>query len=430
MLIYTAMRRVVITGIGALTPLGNNMNETWDAMTLCRSGVSAVDRFDTDGLPSRIAGQLSGFSPDDYLPRKDIQRLDPFVHYAFAAACGAAVDACLINEEVALSTGVFTCEDPFSCIMPLGSAAIVIGSSRGGISSIERAVENDVRRGGRFSPYLMSASTTSMAASYISKRFGMRGATLGISTACASGSDAVGIAFRMIRDGHTDIVMAGGADAPLCRLALGGYGSSGALSRRNDEPEKASRPFDRDRDGFVLSEGACVLVLEELDRAQERNAIIYAEIIGYGISSDAYHQTRPDAVGETMAMESALRDAGVATDEVGYINAHATSTPLGDLAEAQAIRQVFGPGGRDIPVSACKSMTGHMLGAAGALEAAVTALTLKRGIIVPTINLDNPDPACELNVVRAMTFGNIDVAVTNSFGFGGVNSVLVLKRFV
>lgn len=424
------MRRVVITGIGALTPLGNNMNETWDAMTLCRSGVSAVDRFDTDGLPSRIAGQLSGFSPDDYLSKKDIKRLDPFVHYAFAAACSAAVDACLINDEVVLSTGIFRCEDPFSCIMPLGSAAIVIGSSRGGISSIERAVENDVRRGGRFSPYLMSASTASMAASYISRRFGMKGATLGISTACASGSDAVGVAFRMIRDGHTDIVMAGGADAPLCRLALGGYGSSGALSRRNDEPERASRPFDRERDGFVLSEGASVLVLEELSRAQERNAIIYAEIAGYGSSSDAYHETRPDSAGEAMAIESALKDAGAAPDDVGYINAHATSTPLGDFAEAQAIRQVFGTRSRDIPVSACKSMVGHMLGAAGALEAAVTALTLKRGLIVPTINIDNPDPACELNVIRRVSFSDIDIAVTNSFGFGGVNSVLVLKRFV
>lgn len=233
----------------------------------------------------------------------------------------------------------------------------------------------------------------------------------------------------MIQRGEISIAVAGGAEAPVCRLAVGGYGASGALSRRNEEPEKSSRPFDRDRDGFVIAEGACVLVLEELDHALNRNAIIYAELAGYGTSSDAYHQTRPDSMGEAAAIHKALHDANAVIDEVDYINAHATSTPIGDLAETAAIKQVFGGRTPDIHVSSCKSSLGHMLGAAGAFEAAITALSIKRGIITPTINLDNPDPECCLNVVTSLLFQDIHVAVSNSFGFGGINAVLVLRKF-
>jgi 3-oxoacyl-[acyl-carrier-protein] synthase II len=250
-----------------------------------------------------------------------------------------------------------------------------------------------------------------------------------MSTACASGANAIGEAVRLIRNTEIDLVLAGGAEAPICKLAIGGYGAAGALSRRNDEPEKASRPFDRDRDGFVIAEGAGILVLEELNHALERGAKIYAEIVGYGTSSDAFHQTKPDSNGEAIAIEKALKEAKVSIDEVDYINAHATSTALGDVAEAQAIKKVFGNRAHNIPVSASKSMLGHMLGGAGAVEAAITAISIKRETILPTINLENPDPDCDLNHVTSTIKKDINIAISNSFGFGGVNAVLVFKKF-
>ena len=268
-----------------------------------------------------------------------------------------------------------------------------------------------------------------MASSYVSMRFGLRGPSLGISTACASGANALGEAFRMIRNGDLTIAIAGGAEAPLCRIAVGGYAASGALSRKNERPEQASRPFDRDRDGFVIAEGACILVLEELGHAVKRNAIIYGELIGYGTSCDAFHQTKPDSDGEALAIKKALEDAHVASEDVEFINAHGTSTPLGDKAEAEAIRIVFGRRTGDIYVSSCKSTLGHMLGAAGAMEAAITALSVKRGIIPPTANHETPDPECNLNIVTSTMFRDIHVALSSSFGFGGVNAVLVLKKF-
>lgn len=414
------MKRVVITGVGAVTPLGEDINSTWNNITLQRSGISQITKFDASSLQSRIAGELEDFDPEEYLPKKDILRFDPFIHYAAAAASMAVEDAGL--------------QPPLGTVggrgeMPYLPAGVIIGSSRGGITSMDRALDSHITGGRPFSPYLMSASTISMASSYVSMRLGSNGLSLGISTACASGTNAVGEAFRMIQRGEISIAVAGGAEAPVCRLAVGGYGASGALSRRNEEPEKSSRPFDRDRDGFVIAEGACVLVLEELDHALNRNAIIYAELAGYGTSSDAYHQTRPDSMGEAAAIHKALHDANAVIDEVDYINAHATSTPIGDLAETAAIKQVFGGRTPDIHVSSCKSSLGHMLGAAGAFEAAITALSIKRGIITPTINLDNPDPECCLNVVTSLLFQDIHVAVSNSFGFGGINAVLVLRKF-
>ncbi len=410
------MRRVVITGIGAVTPLGNDINSTWDNIALKRSGISQITKFDASALSSRIAGELKEFEPEDYIPKKDILRLDPFVQYAAAAALMAVEDAGLTVGANGRS--------------PLPeSAAVIIGSSRGGITSMEKAMENHLLKGKPFSAYLMSASTINMASSYISMRLGIKGRALGISTACASGTSAIGEAFRMIQNGEIDLALAGGAEAPVCRLAVGGYGASGALSMRNDEPEKASRPFDKDRDGFVISEGAGVLVLEELEHAIKRDADIYAELGGYGASSDAFHQTKPDSEGEAIAVGKALKDAKVSADEVDYINAHATSTPLGDTAETKAIKKVFGKKAPAIYVSSGKSMLGHMLGAAGAVEAAITAISIKRGIIIPTTNLDNPDPDCDLNHITQTTDKDINIAVSNSFGFGGTNAVLVLRKF-
>ncbi|MBS1111729.1 MAG: beta-ketoacyl-[acyl-carrier-protein] synthase [Nitrospirae bacterium] len=417
------MRRVVITGIGAVTPLGNNIETTWTNLTEKISGISQITKFDPSGLMSRIAGELKDFSPEEYISKKDIQRLDPFIHYAFTAAIMALEDAGLISRGSGVRGQELGREFELAA-----SAGVIIGSSRGGITSMEKALTKNLQQGSPFSAYLMSASTINMASSYISMRLGIKGPSLGISTACASGTNAIGEAFRMIQNGDIDIAIAGGSEAPICRLAVGGYAASGALSRRNQEPEKASRPFDKGRDGFVISEGSGILVIEELSNALERGTRIYAELAGYGTSSDAFHQTKPDSNGESAAIIKALNDADIMTDEVDYINAHATSTVLGDKAEAEAIRKVFGKRVNEIYVGSCKSMLGHMLGAAGAVETAITALSVNRGRIIPTINLDNPDPACDLNHATSTIRKDINIAITNSFGFGGVNAVLALKR--
>ena len=423
------MRRVVITGIGAVTPLGNDIEATWENLIEKKSGIGGITKFDPTGLPNRIAGELKGFIPEDYLNPKDILRLDPFVHYAVAAALMACEDAGFIRQE----SGGRGQERITKGVLPyapaLKSAGVIIGSSRGGITSMEKAMERHLLEGKPFSAYLMSSSTINMASSCISMKLGTKGPAIGISTACASGTNAIGEGLRLIRDGETDIVLAGGAEASVCRLAVGGYGASGSLSGRNEDPERASRPFDIKRDGFVISEGAGVVVLERLDHALNRNANIYAEVAGYGTSSDAFHQTQPESSGESDTMRRALKNADVETDEVDYINAHATSTPLGDKAEAEAITRVFDQHTKDIHVSSCKSMLGHMLGAAGAVEAAITALSMKRGIITPTINLQDPDPVIYLNYVTSAIEKNINVAVSNSFGFGGVNAVLVLRKY-
>ena len=428
------MRRVVITGIGTVTPLGNNIHSTWDSLINKKSGISSISYFDPVGLPSQIAGELKHFSPEDFVPQKDLLRLDPFVHYAAAAALMACEDSGLIHQESGVRSQKSehkqienTKRNDF--INPMQSAGVIVGSSRGGICSLERALNKNISDKRPFSAYLMSSSTINMASSYISMRLGIKGPSLGISTACASGTNAIGEAFNMIRSERADLVLAGGTDAPICRLAVGGYGSSGSLSKQIEVPEKASRPFDAERDGFVISEGSGILVLEELESALKRDAKIYAEIIGYGSSSDAFHQTKPDSEGEAMAISYALENAGINKNKVDYINAHATSTPLGDKAESRAIKKVFGKLTSEIYVSSCKSMLGHMLGAAGAVEAAITALSIHKGTITPTINLDNPDPECDLNIATQPVNKDINIAISNSFGFGGVNAVLVLKKY-
>ena len=419
------MRRVVITGIGAVTPLGNDIETTWDNLLKGRSGISAISRFDPEGLTSRIAGELKGFNPENFLSPKDILRLDPFIHYAAAASAMACEDAGLIGRETRNADhrkGILQ-------YAPTDSTGVIIGSSRGGICSMESALKKHFQNEKPFSAYLMSSSTINMASSYISMRFNIKGPSLGISTACASGTNALGEAFRMVRDGYIDVALTGGAEAPVCRLAAGGYGASGSLSRRNDDPEKASRPFDKNRDGFVLAEGAGILVLEELEHALGREARIYAELAGYGTSSDAFHQTQPDSKGESAAIFKALQDSGVSENSVIYINAHATSTQLGDRAEAEAIKTVFGAHTGNIHISSSKSMLGHMLGAAGAVEAALSAMSVNRGVLLPSINIDTPDPDINLNYVTAAVNKDIDIALTNSFGFGGVNAVLVIKKY-
>ncbi len=431
------MKRVVITGIGVVTPLGNNIRTTWENLTNGLSGIAPITKFDpcSAAFPSKIAGELKSFSTEDYIPPKDVLRLDPFIYYAATAAIMAVEDAGLISRgsgvrgqglEKQNNSELITLN---SELFNLSNSAIVIGSSRGGIMSMEKAVEKYILNSKPFSAFLMSSSTINMASSYVSMRLGIKGPVLGMSTACASGTNAIGEAFRLIRYGEIDMALTGGSEAPICKLTVGSYGAAGALSKRNHEPQKASRPFDKDRDGFVIAEGAGILVLEELRHALKRGARIYAELFGYGTSSDAFHQTKPDSSGQAIAINKALKDAGVSVGEVDYINAHATSTIIGDKAETEAIRKVFGKYADKIAVSSTKSMLGHMLGASGAVEAAITALSISKGVIIPTINLETPDYDCKLNHVTTLIKREINVAVSNSFGFGGVNAVLALKKF-
>jgi 3-oxoacyl-[acyl-carrier-protein] synthase II len=405
------MRRVVITGIGAVTPLADNFFDSWSLVKKGISGISRISKFDTTGLSWTMAGEVKGFNPELYLSKKEILKLDPFLHYAIAAAKMAAEDAGLMSQGSEKNK----------------QAGVIIGSSRGGITTIEKEFPKLYSSypspiAYRLSPYLMPSTTISMAASCVAQKLGIKGHCLGISNACASGTNAIGEAYRLIKHGYADIVIAGGAEAPICRFCVEGYGISGALSK-TDNPF-ASRPFDTKRDGFVLAEGACILVLEEYASAIKRNAEIYGEIIGYSSTTDAYHITRPDIEGEIRAIHSSLEDAGVSHKDVDYINAHGTSTPIGDRVEAKAMKSLFG---QKIPVSSIKSMTGHMLAASGAFETACTAVSIKEGIMPPTINVTEKDPECDINVITEKKEADIKIAITNSFGFGGVNAVIVLK---
>ena len=426
------MKRVVITGIGVVTPLGNNIRTTWENLTKGSSGIAPITKFDpcSAAFPSKIAGELKSFSTEDYIPPKDVMRLDPFIYYAAAAAIMAVEDAGLISQGSGVrgqwEVNHLSLVTRYSS---LDSAGVIIGSSRGGIMSMEKAVEKYILDSKPFSAFLMSSTTINMASSYVSMRLGIKGPVLGMSTACASGTNAIGEAFRLIRYGEIDMALAGGSEAPICKLTVGSYGAAGVLSKRNHEPQKASRPFDKDRDGFVIAEGTGIIVLEELNHALKRGARIYAELSGYGTSSDAFHQTKPDSSGQAIAINKALKDTGISVDEVDYINAHATSTILGDKAETEAIRKVFGKYADKIAVSSTKSMLGHMLGASGAVEAAITALSISKGVIIPTINLETPDHDCKLNHVTTLLHKEIKIAISNSFGFGGVNAVLALKKF-
>lgn len=400
---------MVITGIGAVTPLGNTFMDSWDTSLAGRSGIAPISRFDAGGLRWRVAGEVRGFEPSRYLSAKEIAHLDPFVHYAVAASKMALDDA-------SLGSGAYS-----------DWGGVIIGSSRGGISTLEKAISgyHQLGKKGRFSPFLMPATTINAAPSFCAQKFGMKGYCLGISNACASGTNALGEAYRLLRTGYAGPVLAGGAEAPVCEICIGGYGASGALTRRSDHA--ASRPFDRARSGFVISEGACVLLLERLEPALDRGARIYAEVIGYANTSDAFHPTRPDSAGEANAIAAALADAGISPGDIAYLSTHGTSTVLGDAAEAAAVRRVFGQAASVLPASALKSMTGHMLGASGALETAFAAMTLLTGIVPPTINLDEKDRDCDLNIITERSGISGSVAISQSFGFGGVNAVLVLK---
>jgi len=399
------MRRVVITGIGAVTPLGLDFQQTWEGLKGGVSGLSRSSRVDVDDIPWKVTGELRGFDALSFMTPKEVNRLDPFIQYSLAAALAAFEDASLV---------------------PVDNSMVIIGSSRGGVSRIEESLQAYFTEGRPLSAYLMPSTTISMAPSYIAHRLGIKGYCLGISNACASGTMAVGEAFRLIRTGYADIALAGGTEAPLCRLCLEGYGRTGALSTGSGS--SASRPFDRDRNGFVLSEGACVMVVEEMEHAVKRGAVIYAEITGYAGINEGFHQTQPSEAGEAATIRLALRSAGVTTGEVDMVNAHGTSTVSGDRAEAIALREVFGPAVKELPVTANKSMTGHMLAASGALEVAATAMSLHEGIVPPTINHAVPDRECGLNISPALVLKDMRVALSTSFGFGGVNAALVLRR--
>jgi 3-oxoacyl-[acyl-carrier-protein] synthase II len=410
------MNRVVVTGIGAVSPLGNTFQESWAAAKKGLAGIGPVTGFDASDIPWQVAGELKHFDPGRYLSGKELKRLDPFAQYAVAAAVMAAEDAGLISSFIL---------HPSS----LSSAGIIVGSSRGGISSLEHSIIKSRRLSRKqhsVSPYLMPATTISMAPSYIAQKLGIKGCCLGVSNACASGANAIGEAYRLIISGYKYPVLCGGAEAPLCGICFQGYGASGALSKINDST--ASRPFDRTRDGFVLSEGACIMVLEEYTTARKRGAKVYGEITGYGNTCDSFHQTIPSAEGEARAISAAIEDAGLAAGDIDFINAHGTSTILGDKTETGAIKITFGKKACEIPVFSLKSMTGHMLAASGALEAAITMISMCEGTIPPTINLTERDPECDLDIVTELRKADIEYAISNSFGFGGVNAVLVMKK--
>ncbi len=407
-------RRVVITGIGLLSPVAIGTEANWQALLAGRSGVARITKFDPTAFPAQIAAEVKGFDPLQFVEKKDVKKLDVFIQYAIAASQFAMDDSGLtIGPGNATRVGVF------------------IASGIGGFATIEREHSKLLEGGpGRISPFFIPPAIINLAAGHVSIRFGATGPTLATCTACAASAHALGDASEVIRRGDADVMIAGGSEAAITPMGVGGFAAMRALSTRNDAPEKATRPFDLERDGFVIGEGAGVLVLEELGFALARGARIYAEIVGYGASADAFHITAPceDGDGAVRAMQAALR--GVDPSEVGYINAHGTSTPHNDRIETFAIKQCFGEHARHVAISSTKSMTGHLLGAAGALEGGITALALRHQVVPPTINLEYPDPACDLDYVpNASRAVAIRYAMSNSFGFGGTNAALLLKRF-
>ncbi|MCS6285612.1 MAG: 3-oxoacyl-[acyl-carrier-protein] synthase [Nitrospirota bacterium] len=407
-------RRIVVTGLGLVTPLGTGVDKTWAALCAGQSGIGRITKFDPAAYDAQIAGEVRDFDPAQFIEKKEIKKMDTFIHYAVGAAQLAVDDAGLkVAPEEATKVGVY------------------IGSGIGGLGSIEHYHEVLKEKGpGRVSPFFIPMTIINLASGQVAIRIGAKGPNSCAVTACATGNHCIGDAFRLIQHGNADVMVAGGAEAAITPLGVAGFAAAKALSFRNDEPARASRPFDKDRDGFVLGEGAGVVVLEELEHARRRGARIYAELIGYGMNSDAYHITAPPEEGEgaVRCMELALKDAGIAKDQIGYINAHGTST-MADAIETRAIKQVFGEQAYKIPVSSTKSMTGHLLGAAGGIEAVFSILALHHGLLPPTINLENPDPACDLdyvpNTARAVP---IKTALSNSFGFGGVNACLIFRR--
>ena len=410
------MRRVVVTGLGVVAPNGIGVEAFWGNLVKGVSGIDRITRFDASHHDTKIAAEVKGFDPLLYIEKKDVKKMDRFIHYAMAGAMMAADDAQLTVKEVERSR-----------------IGVLIGTGMGGIPGLEETHKTLLEKGpGRISPFFIPSIITNLASGHIAIRFGLRGPNSCVSTACATGNHAIGDSFELIRRGTADVMFAGGTEAVISPLTIGGFGAMKALSTRNDAPQRASRPFDKGRDGFVMGEGAGVLILEELDHALHRGARIYAELNGYGMSADAYHMTAPDpeGAGAIASMVLALEDAALQPEEVDYINAHGTSTPAGDAAETKAIKKVFGDYAYRLAVSSIKSMTGHLLGAAGGVEAVATALTLHYGVIPPTINYDEPDPECDLDYVpnRARQ-AQVRVAFSNSFGFGGTNATLVFKRY-
>jgi len=410
-------RRVVVTGLGCISPVGNTVAQAWDSLLAGKSGIDLITRFDASNFACRFAGEVKGFDLEAYIRAKEARTMDTFIHFGIAAAVQAVSDAGLptgeaLNEDLATRIGC------------------VIGSGIGGLPMIEATRDELISRGPRrISPFFVPASIINMIAGHVSMRFGFKGPNLAVVTACTTGLHCIGEAGRMIEYGDADVVVAGGAEATVSPLGIGGFAAMRALSTRNDDPQTASRPWDRDRDGFVLGEGAGVLVLEELEHAKARGARIYAELAGFGMSADAGHMTAPNMDGPRRAMLHALRNAGVNPDEVDYLNAHGTSTPLGDLNETNAIKAALGDHARRIVVNSTKSMTGHLLGGAGGIESVFTVLALYHQKSPPTTNIFNQDPECDLdycaNTARDI---KIDVAVKNNFGFGGTNGTLVFRR--
>jgi 3-oxoacyl-[acyl-carrier-protein] synthase II len=410
-------RRVVVTGLGLISPVGNTVQEGWANLLAGRSGIGAITRFDAANFACRFAGEVKGFNVEDYIPGKEARHMDTFIHYGLAAAMQAVRDA-------GLSTGDALTEEQAERI------GCMVGSGIGGLPLIEEmAAELNQRGPRRVSPFFVPASIINMISGHISIRYGFTGPNLAIVTACTTGLHCIGEAGRMIEYGDADVMIAGGAESTVSPLGVGGFAAARALSTRNDSPETASRPFDKDRDGFVLGEGAGVLVLEEYEHARRRGANIYAELAGFGMGADAHHMTAPNVDGPKRSMRAALRNARVNADDVQYLNAHGTSTPLGDINETNAIKLAFGDHAHRMVVNSTKSMTGHLLGGAGGVESVFTVLALHHQVSPPTINLHNPDPDCDLdycaNAAREM---KIDVAVKNNFGFGGTNGTLVFRR--
>ncbi len=408
-------RRVVVTGLGLLSPVGGNVQESWSNILDGKSGIGPITRFDTEGFPSNFGGAVKNFDVNDYMSPKDAKKMDPFIHYGIAAGMQALDDSGLeVTDENAERIGV------------------AIGAGIGGISGIEKGYDSFKKGGQRkISPFFVPSNIINMISGNLSIMKGLKGPNFAIVTACTTGAHNIGDAMRIIQYGDADVMVAGGAEMATSVTSYGGFSSARALSRRNDSPETASRPWDKDRDGFVLSDGAGVLVLEELEHAKKRGATIYAELAGYGMSSDAFHMTMPSKNGDGAyrCMKNALNDASVDPQKISYINAHGTSTPAGDIAETQAAKKLLGDFAYKVPMSSTKSMTGHMLGAAGGAEAVFSVLAIRDQVAPPTINQFTPDPDCDLDYVpnqaRKM---KMDVIVSNSFGFGGTNGTLVFKR--
>lgn len=410
-------RRVVITGVGLVTPLGIGVDESWSAVCAGKSGIGEITRFDTTGYGTKIAGEVKGFDPNDFMEKKEAKRMETFIAYAIAATRMALDDSGLrIDDSNAHRIGVLT------------------GCGLGGLNMLEITAHTVETKGPkRASPFFIPMLIGNMAPGMISILFGAKGPNSSVATACAAGSHAVGDAFEIIKYGRADAMITGGVESVVTRTCIAGFGAMKALSTRNDDPQKASRPFEKDRDGFVVGEGSGIIILESLEHALERGANIYAEVVGYGMSGDGYHITSPppDGDGARRCMLAAVEDAGIEPGDIDYINAHGTSTPLNDLYETRAIKATFGDAAKQVAISSTKSMTGHLLGGAGGVETVFTALTIKHGIMPPTINFDTPGDECDLDYVpNVARKADVTYAMSNSFGFGGTNASLILRKYI